>query len=50
MRMSFRTFVQEFMMMPLQVARTGRQLVLRILTWRPSLTIFFRLAHAFGFA
>lgn len=50
MRMSFRTFVHEFMLMPLQVVRTGRQLVMRVLTWRPSLTIFFRLAHAFGFA
>lgn len=50
LRMSFRTFVHEFILLPLQVVRTGRQLVLRILTWRPSLVVFFRLAHAFGFA
>lgn len=50
LRMGFRTFVHEWMLMPLQVVRTGRQLLLRVLTWRPSLTVFFRLAHAFGFA
>lgn len=50
LRMSFRTFVHEFILLPLQVVRTGRQLVLRVLTWRPSLVVFFRLAHAFGFA
>lgn len=50
LRMGFRTFVQELMLIPIQVVRTGRKLVLRVLTWRPSLAVFFRLAHAFGFA
>ncbi len=50
LRMGFRTFVQELMLIPLQVVKTGRKLVLRVLTWRPSLRAFFRLAHAFGFA
>lgn len=50
LRMSFRTFVHELMLIPLQVVRTGRQLLLRVLTWRPSFYVFFRFAHAFGFA
>lgn len=50
LHLGFRTFVQELMLIPLQVVRTGRNLILRVLTWRPPLRAFFRLAHAFGFA
>lgn len=50
LRMSFRSFVQELMLLPLQVARSGRRLILRVLCWRPSLPTFFRLAEAIGFA
>jgi hypothetical protein len=50
LRMSFRVFVQEMMLLPLQVARSGRKLLLRILCWRPSLPVFFRLAEGFAFA
>ena len=49
LRMSFRSFVQERMLLPLQVLRSGRQLILRLLDWRPSLPTFFRLAGAVGF-
>jgi hypothetical protein len=49
LRMSFRSFVQELMLLPLQVLRSGRQLIFRILTWRKSLRPFFRLARAMGF-
>jgi hypothetical protein len=48
--MSFRAFVQELMLLPLQVARSGRKRVLRILCWRPSLSVFFRLARALAMA
>ena len=50
LRMSFRGFVQELMLLPLQVARSGRKRILRILCWRPSLAVFFRLAEALAFA
>lgn len=50
LRMSFRSFVQELMLLPLQVARSGRQLILRVLTWRPGLPTFFRLATALQLA
>ena len=41
--MEFKTFVNAFMLLPCQVIRTGRKLVLRILGWNPNLSIFFRL-------
>jgi hypothetical protein len=45
--MEFRSFVNAFIMMPCQIVRTGRQLIYRLLTWRPSLSIFWRFANAF---
>lgn len=42
LRMDFRTFVQRFILVPAQVLRTGRQLVYRLLAWRPDLPILFR--------
>ncbi|MEM7605523.1 MAG: IS1380 family transposase [Myxococcota bacterium] len=50
LRMSFRSFVQELMLLPVQATRSGRRLILRVLGWRPSLRTFFRLAEALGFA
>ena len=41
--MEFKTFVNAFILIPCQVIRTGRKLVLRILGWNPHLSIFFRL-------
>lgn len=43
LRMDFRSFVQRFVLIPAQILRTGRQLVYRLLAWRPDLPIFFRL-------
>ena len=35
LRMSFRSFVLDFIMIPTQVVSTGRRLVFRLLAWRP---------------
>jgi len=43
LRMEFRSFVQRFILVPAQIVRTGRQLIYRLLAWRPELPIFFRL-------
>lgn len=41
--LEFKTFVNAFMRLPCQVIRTGRKLVLRLLSWNPQMDIFFRL-------
>ena len=41
--MEFKTFVNAFILIPCQVIRTARKIVLRILGWKPHLSIFFRL-------
>jgi hypothetical protein len=46
LRMEFRTFVQSFILVPAQVVLRGRQLVIRLLAWRPTLPTFFRLLDA----
>lgn len=46
LRMDFRTFLNHFMLVPAQVVRTGRRLVLRLLAWRPRLHILVRLLDA----
>jgi hypothetical protein len=46
LRMEFRSFVQRFILIPTQILQTGRQLVYRLLAWRPDLSIFFRLLDA----
>lgn len=46
LRMEFRSFVQRFILIPAQIIRTGRQLIYRLLAWRPDLPIFFRLLDA----
>jgi len=46
LRMDFRTFVQQLVLVPVQILRTGRQLVYRLLAWRPMLPILLRLHHA----
>jgi hypothetical protein len=45
-RMEFRTFLQQFILVPAQLLRTGRRLVYRFLAWRPNMPIFFRLLDA----
>lgn len=42
LRMDFRSFVQRFVLVPAQIVRTGRQLVYRLLAWRPDLPFLFR--------
>jgi Transposase DDE domain group 1 len=46
LRMEFRGFVQTFILLPAQVLLRGRQLVVRLLAWRPTLPTFFRLLDA----
>ena len=46
LRMEFRTFVQSFILIPAQVLLRGRQLIIRLLAWRPGLPTFFRLLDA----
>jgi hypothetical protein len=46
LRMEFRSFVQRFMLVPAQLVRTGRQLIYRLLAWRPDLPILFRFLDA----
>lgn len=42
LRMEFRTFLNRFILVPAQVVRTGRRLVVRFLAWRPDLHILVR--------
>jgi len=43
LRMDFRTFLNEFMLVPAQVIRSGRRLVFRLLAWRPRAAFMMRL-------
>jgi hypothetical protein len=42
LRMDFRSFVQRFILIPAQILKTGRQLIYRLLAWRPELPLLFR--------
>jgi hypothetical protein len=44
--MEFRTFLNNFLLVPAQIVRTGRRLVFRLLAWRPHLPIMMRLLNA----
>lgn len=44
LRMEFRTFINNFMLIPAQIIRTGRRLVYRLLAWRRSAGILIRAA------
>ncbi len=44
LRMEFRTFVNHFIKIPCQIIHTGRRVVYRLLSWKPYLPIFQRLA------
>lgn len=46
LRMEFRTFLNEFMLIPAQIIRSGRQLIYRFLAWRPQMRVLFRLLDA----
>jgi hypothetical protein len=46
LRMSFRTFVQHLILIPAQIIRHSRRLIVRLLAWRPELPVLFRLLDA----
>ena len=46
LRMEFRTFLQQIVMVPAQILRSGRRIVFRLLAWRPKLSLLFRLLDA----
>ena len=46
LRMEFRTFLQNLILIPAQIIRSGRRLIYRLLAWRPFLPILFRLLDA----
>lgn len=42
LRMEFRTFVNAFIRIPVQIVRKGRRLIYRVLAWNPWLDVFLR--------
>jgi len=46
LKMEFRTFVENLILMAAQVIRTGRQRIIRLLCWKPQQPVFFRLLDA----
>jgi hypothetical protein len=42
LRMEFKAFLQAFMLIPIQVVRTSRRLVFRLLAWNPWQAVFLR--------
>jgi hypothetical protein len=44
--MEFRSFLQQLILIPAQIVHSGRQLIYRLLAWRPELPILFRLLQA----
>lgn len=46
LRMDFRSFLQRVVLIPAQIIRSGRQLIFRLLAWRPDLPVLFRLLDA----
>jgi hypothetical protein len=42
LRMEFKAFLNAFIRIPLQVVRTSRRLVFRLLAWNPWQAVFFR--------
>lgn len=43
LRMDFRSFLQRMIFVPVQIIRTGRRLVYKLLSWRPGIDILLRL-------
>jgi hypothetical protein len=46
LRMEFKTFLNAFMRVPCQIARTGGRIVYRLLAWNPWQPVFFRVVDA----
>jgi hypothetical protein len=42
LRMEFKTFLQAFLLVPVQIVRTSRRLVFRLLAWNPWQAVFLR--------
>ena len=42
LRMNFHTFVSAFMLVPAQIVRGARKITLRLLSWNPWQSVFFR--------
>jgi hypothetical protein len=42
LRIEFKAFLQAFMLMPVQVVRTSRRLIFRLLAWNPWKAVFLR--------
>lgn len=43
LKMEFKTFLNNFMLLPCQIIKTGGKFVYRLLGWNPNILIFFRL-------
>ena len=46
LRMEFRTFLRAFMLVPVQVVRTGRRVIYRLLSWNPWQHVLLRAVDA----
>jgi hypothetical protein len=46
LHMELRTFLQQLILIPAQIVRSGRRLIYRLLAWRPQLPSLFRLLDA----
>ena len=46
LHMEFRSFLQQLILIPAQIIRSGRRLIYRLLAWRPQLPILFRVLDA----
>ncbi len=46
LRMDFRSFVQRLVLVPAQILHSGRQLVYRLLAWRPEMPVLLRALYA----
>lgn len=46
LRMGFKRFLNDFMLIPAQIVRSARQIVFRLLDWSPSRHVFFRAVDA----
>ncbi len=46
LRMEFRSFLLNFMLVPVQIVRTGRRLIYRLLAWNPWQSVLLRAATA----
>ena len=44
--MEFRTFIQRIILVPVQILRSGRTLIFKLLAWRPDLPVLFRALDA----